>query len=79
MKLSPLMGLLYEPQMRDEGGAFGGMRIGRGSRVTLKKSFPSVTFSTTNPTFFDLGSNLVCHDEKLVTDNLSNGMTTKLC
>jgi hypothetical protein len=55
------------------------MRIGRGSRDTLKKSCLSLTFSATNSTLLDVGSALVCHDEKLVTDNLRHGVATKLC
>jgi hypothetical protein len=33
------------------------MRIGRGNRSTRRKPAPIVTFSTTNPTLIDLGSN----------------------
>jgi hypothetical protein len=29
----PLFGILYQPRMRDEYGAFGGMRIGRGNQI----------------------------------------------
>jgi hypothetical protein len=36
----PLVGLLYQSRMIDEYGAFGGMRIGRGSRSTLRKPAP---------------------------------------
>jgi hypothetical protein len=46
--LSPLgtaatSGLLYKPQMIDEGdcGALGGMRIGRGNRSTRRKPAPA--------------------------------------
>jgi hypothetical protein len=44
-------GLLYKPQMIDEGdcGATGGMKIGRRNRY-LEKTCPSATLSTTNPT-----------------------------
>jgi hypothetical protein len=45
VRLSPLgtagiTGLLYEPQMIDDGvcGAIGGMKVGRGNRSTLRKS-----------------------------------------
>jgi hypothetical protein len=43
--------------MIDEGecGAIGGMKIGRGSLSTWKKTCPSATLSTTNPTRPDLG------------------------
>jgi hypothetical protein len=36
-------GLLYKPQMIDEGdcGAIGGMKIGRGNRSTRRKSAPA--------------------------------------
>jgi hypothetical protein len=47
MRLSPLgiaatTGLLYKPQMIDDGdcGAFGGKKIGRGSRSTRRKPVP---------------------------------------
>jgi hypothetical protein len=33
----PLIGLLYQPRMTDEYGAFGGMRTSRGSRSTHRK------------------------------------------
>jgi hypothetical protein len=55
--LSPLgtaatSGLLYKPQMIDEGGceAIGRMKIGSGNRSTRRKPAPSATLSTTNPT-----------------------------
>jgi hypothetical protein len=37
--LQPLLGLLYQPQMIDDGecGAVGGMRIGRGNRSTRRQ------------------------------------------
>jgi hypothetical protein len=47
VRLSPLgtaatAGLLYQPQMIDDGdcGAIGGMKIGRGTRSTRRKSAP---------------------------------------
>jgi hypothetical protein len=46
VRLSPLgtlatVGLLYQPQMIDDGyGAVGGMRIGRGNRITRRKPAP---------------------------------------
>jgi hypothetical protein len=56
VRLSPLgtaatSGLLYKPQMIDEGdcGAIG--------RITQRKTCPSATLSTTNPTWPDPGSN----------------------
>jgi hypothetical protein len=44
-------GLLYEPQMIDEGdcGEIGGLKIGRGNRSTRRKPTPAI-LSTTNPT-----------------------------
>jgi hypothetical protein len=47
----PLMGLLYQPWMTDEYGAFGGMSIGRGNRRTWRKPAPLPLFSTKNPTW----------------------------
>jgi hypothetical protein len=41
VRLSPLIGLLYQPQMIDDAcGAVGGMRIGRGNRSTRRKPTP---------------------------------------
>jgi hypothetical protein len=36
----PLIGLLYQPRVIDEYGAFSGMRTGRGSRNTQRKPAP---------------------------------------
>jgi hypothetical protein len=36
----PLFGLLYQPWMIDEYGAFGGIRIGRGNQSTQRKPAP---------------------------------------
>jgi hypothetical protein len=49
----PLLNLLYQPRMMDDNkcGALRGM-IGRGNQST--KTCPSVTLSTTNPTWPDL-------------------------
>jgi hypothetical protein len=38
--MSPVNSLLYQPGMIDEYGVFGGMRIGRGNRNTLRKPAP---------------------------------------
>jgi hypothetical protein len=45
-------GLLYKPQMIDEGdyGAVGGMKIGRGNRSTLRKPAPAPLCPPQNPT-----------------------------
>jgi hypothetical protein len=57
--LRPLFGLLYQPQMTDDNddddddgkcGAVSGMQIGKGNLSTRKKTCPSATLSTTNPT-----------------------------
>jgi hypothetical protein len=53
----PLIGLLYQPRMIDEHGAFGGMRIGRGSRNTRRKPAQFLLCCTINPTWLDPGSN----------------------
>jgi hypothetical protein len=44
--LRPVIGLLYQPQMTDEYGAFAGTRI----VSNLRKPWPSATLSTTHPT-----------------------------
>jgi hypothetical protein len=45
-------GLLYKPQMIDEGdcGAIGGMKIGRGNRSTERKPAPAPLCPPQNPT-----------------------------
>jgi hypothetical protein len=55
--LSPLgtaatSGLLYKPQMIDEGdcGAIGGMKMGRGNRSTRRKRAPAPLCPPQNPT-----------------------------
>jgi hypothetical protein len=45
VRLSPLgtsatVGLLYQPRMIDDYGAVGGMKIGRGNRITRRKPAP---------------------------------------
>jgi hypothetical protein len=57
----------------DEFGAVGGMRIGRGKRSYLEKTYPSVTLFTTNPTLTDLGSNPDRRVGKPTTNPLSYG------
>jgi hypothetical protein len=56
--------------MMDKYGAFGGMRI-RGKPKYLEETCLSAILSTTNPTSFDLGSNLGHHGGKLVNSCLS--------
>jgi hypothetical protein len=45
----PLIGLLYQPRMIDEYGAFDGMKIGRGNRSTRRKPAPLSLFSPQIP------------------------------
>jgi hypothetical protein len=45
----PLIGLLHQPQMLDECGAIGGMRIGRRNRSTREKSVPVPLCPPQNP------------------------------
>jgi hypothetical protein len=68
-----LIGLSYQPRMIDDYEAFGVMRIGRGNRSTRKKTCPSATLSTTNPTWPDLGSNPGRRGVKPATNRLSYG------
>jgi hypothetical protein len=60
--------LLYKPQMIDEGdcGSIGGIK-------RKKKTSPSATLSTKNPTWADPGSNPGCRGGKPVTNRLSYG------
>jgi hypothetical protein len=76
--LSPLgtaatSGLLYKPQMIDEGdcGAIGGMKIGRGKPKYSEKT--CATLSTTNPTLPDPGSDPGRRGGKPATNRLSYG------
>ena len=50
--ISPLFGLLYQPQMidDDECGAVCGMKIGKGNRSTRRKPTSVPLFSAENPT-----------------------------
>jgi hypothetical protein len=78
--LLPLFGLLYQPQMTDDGdcGAIGGMWIGRGNRCTRRKPAPVLLLSTTNPTWPDPGSNPGRRGGKPATNRLRYGMATGL-
>jgi hypothetical protein len=74
--LSPLgtaaiSGLLYKPQMIDEGecGAIGGTKIGRGNRSTRRKPAPAPLC----PTWPDPGSNLGRRGGRSATNRLSYG------
>jgi hypothetical protein len=55
-----------------DNGEFGGMKIGRGNRST-RRTRPSTTLSTTNPTWPDLGSNPGRCGGKPATNHLSYG------
>lgn len=48
----PLLDLLrqFRTVTTDDGAAAGGMKIERESQNTQRETYPSVTFSTTNPT-----------------------------
>jgi hypothetical protein len=46
----PLVGPLYLPRVIDRYGAVDGLRIGRGSRSTQRKTYSNANSSTTNPT-----------------------------
>jgi hypothetical protein len=48
------------------------------NRRTLRKTCPSPTLSTTNPTWTDLGANMGLCCEKLATNCLSHGMALLL-
>jgi hypothetical protein len=52
---------------------FGGMKIGRGNLSTRRKTCPSATLSTTNPTWPDPGSNPGHRSGKPATNRLSYG------
>jgi hypothetical protein len=58
-------------------GEFGGIKIGRGNRSTRRKTCPSVTLSTTNPTWPDPGSNSGRRGGKPATNRLSYGAASK--
>jgi hypothetical protein len=49
----------------------GGMILTGENRRTLRKTCPSATLSTTNPTWIDPGANPVLRDERLATNDLS--------
>jgi hypothetical protein len=67
-------GLLYQPQMIDDGdcGAIGGMKIGR-------ETCPSTTLSATNTTCLDSGSNPDLRGGKPATNRLSYGAALMNC
>jgi hypothetical protein len=56
-----------------EDGEFGGRTFGRGNRSTLKKTCPSTTLSSTNPTWPDPGLNPGRRGGKPATNRLSYG------
>jgi hypothetical protein len=56
----------------------GGMKIGRGNRSTRKKTYPSATLSTTNPTWLDPGLNPGRRGGKPATNRFSYGAALSL-
>jgi hypothetical protein len=79
VRQSPLVtaattGLLYQPQMIDDGdcGVIGGIKIGMGNRST-RKTYPSATLSTINPTWPDPSYNLGRRGGNPATNCLSYG------
>jgi hypothetical protein len=85
VRRSPLVtaaatGLLYQPQMRDDGGcgATGRMKIWQGKPKGSEKTCPSVTFSTTNATWPDSGSNPGHRGGKSGTNGLNYGVLLSL-
>jgi hypothetical protein len=64
---SATVGLLYQPRMVDECGAFGGMRIERGNRNTRRAPVPLCPPQIPN----DLGSNQGRRGGKPATNRLS--------
>jgi hypothetical protein len=70
----PLTGLLYQPRMIDEYGAFWWNENWQGTPNYWDKICPSATLSTkTNSTWPDLGSNPGRRDGKPATNRLSCG------
>jgi hypothetical protein len=72
-------GLLYQPQTIDDGdcGATGEWKLA-GEPKYLEKTCPNATFSITNPTWPDLGSNLVHCGGKPAANHLSYGTAYQL-
>jgi hypothetical protein len=68
-----LLALLYQPQMTDKYGAFGGMRNGKGNQSTLRKPAP-VPFCSAQISYDLMGSNPGCHIWKPATNHLSCDM-----
>jgi hypothetical protein len=66
---------MYQPRMIGEGdcGEIGGMKIGRGNRNTRRKTCPSTTLFTINPTWLDPGLNPGLRCGKPATNRLSYG------
>jgi hypothetical protein len=60
----------------DDCGAIGAMRINKGNGSTRRKSVPSASLSTTNPTSYP-GSNLGRRGAKPATNRLSYGTVKK--
>jgi hypothetical protein len=72
--LRPFIGLLYQAWMidGDDCGAISGMTAWQGKPQYSEKTCPSATFSTTNPTRLDPGSNLGRRGGMPATNRLSD-------
>ena len=53
--------------------SIGGMKLRGENRITQRKTYPSATLSTTNPTWTDPGSNPGLRGERSATNRLSHG------
>jgi hypothetical protein len=72
MELRPLTGPLSIPHMIHEWiWGKGGMILTGKNRRSRRKTYPGVTFSTTNPTWTALGTNPAQRDEKPTTNRLT--------
>jgi hypothetical protein len=58
-------------------GSDGGMILTGDNRRILRKTCPSATLSTTNPTWIVPGANPGLRDERHATDDLSHDTATK--
>jgi hypothetical protein len=72
-ELRRLRGLLFIPRVIYECGEPRWNDIDRGSRITRRKTCPSATLSTTNPTWTDPGANLGFRVKRPATNRLSHG------
>jgi len=72
-ELLPLTDILFIPQMIYEYGERRWNDIDRENRRTRRKTCPSATLSTTNPTWIDPGANPGLRGERPATNRLSHG------